>query len=41
MMYILNIMCATKKMTIKELRDFVYEIYYSQFASTKEVTFKS
>ena len=35
-MYILNIVSATKKMTIKEPKDFIYENYYRQIGFPKE-----
>ena len=35
-MYILEILNAIKKMTIKELRDVIYENYYRQTGFTKE-----
>ena len=35
-MHKLNIISAIKKMTIKELRDFIYENYYRRIVFTKE-----
>ena len=35
-MYMLNIVSAIKKMTIKELRDFNYENYYKEIGFSKE-----
>ena len=35
-MYKLNIVSSIKKGTIKELRGFIYENYYSQIEFTKE-----
>ena len=35
-MYILNILSAIKKMTIKELKGFFFKNYYRQIGFTKE-----
>ena len=35
-MYILNIASLLKKMTVNELRDFVFENYYRQIGFSKE-----
>ena len=35
-MYKLNALSAITKMTIKELRDFIYEKYYRQFGILKK-----
>ena len=40
-MYILNKINALKKMTIKELRDFIYEHYDSRTGFTKENNYYS
>ena len=36
MIYVLKILSSIKKMTITELRDFVYKNYYRQTGYTKE-----
>ena len=40
-MYILNIANAIKKMTIKELKDLIFESYYRQIGFTKENSYYS
>ena len=40
-MYILNILSAMKKMTIKELKNFIYENDYRQIGFTKENSYFS
>ena len=35
-MYILNIASAIKKMTVNELRDFIFENYYRRIGFSKE-----
>ena len=35
-MYILNILSSIKKMTIKELKDFIFENYYRRIGFPKE-----
>ena len=35
-MYILNIVSAIKKMTIKEVKDLIYKNYYKQVAFSNE-----
>ena len=40
-MYILNIANAIKKMTIKELKDLIFENYYRQIGFTKENSYYS
>ena len=37
MMYILNILSALKKITIKELRDFIFENYYRRIEFRKKI----
>ena len=40
-MYILNILSATEKMTIKELKDFISENYYRRIRFTEENSYYS
>ena len=40
-MYILNIPSALKKITIKELKGFIFENYYRQFGILKENNYYS
>ena len=40
-MYILNIAKATKKMSITEIRDFIFENYYKRTGFSKESTYYS
>ena len=40
-MYILNIVSAIKKMTMKELRDFIFKNYYKQIGFTEENSYNS
>ena len=40
-MYILNILSATKKITIKEMKDFIFENYYRRIGFPKENTYYS
>ena len=35
-MYILNIASAIKKMTVNEIRDFIFESYYKRIGFSKE-----
>ena len=35
-MYILNIASAMKKMSVKEIRDFIFENYYKRIVFSKE-----
>ena len=35
-MYILNISSAIKRMTINEIRDFIFESYYKRIGFSKE-----
>ena len=40
-MYKLNTLSAIKKMTVKELRDFIHKNYYKQIGFTKDNTCSS
>ena len=40
-MYILNIVSAIKKMTVKELKDFLFEIYDQEIKFAKENSYYS
>ena len=40
-MYILNILSAIKKMTVKELKDFIFKSYYRGIGFTKENSYYS
>ena len=40
-MYILNIANAIKKMSVNELRDFIFENYYRQIGFSKENSYYS
>ena len=40
-MYILNILSAIRKMTIKELKYFIFENFYRQIGFTKENSYYS
>ena len=41
MMYVLNIFSATKKIKIKELKDFIFENYYEQIGFPKDNSYYS
>ena len=38
-MYILNTFKAIKKMSINEIRDFIFEIYYTRIGFSKESSY--
>ena len=40
-MYILNIASAIKKMSVNEIRDFIFESCYKQFGFSKENSYYS
>ena len=40
-MHILNIASTIKKMTVNELRDFIFENYYKQIGCVKEKSYYS
>ena len=40
-MYIINIACAIKKMSVNEIRDFIFENYYRRSGFSKENSYYS
>ena len=40
-MYILNIANAIKKMTVNEIRDYIFKIYYKRIGFSKETSYYS
>ena len=40
-MYALNVVITIKKMTVNELRDFIFENYYKQIGFVKEKSYYS
>ena len=40
-MYILNIANAIKKMTVNEIRDYIFKIYYKRIVFSKETSYYS
>ena len=40
-MYILNIVRATKKVSLNEIRDFIFEKYYKRIGFSKESSYYS